>query len=118
MQTKGKPSFTLNGVQAIAQTADGYLWVGTELGLFVSVDGGAQWGQFKGGLPNVAVRDLARTGRTVGKIYAAGSVGSIVGTIGTSFFLVPIMGSRAIFYLLAALTIGCAAALDTEYPAA
>ncbi len=35
------------------------LYLGTESGLFVSVDGGKQWGQFKGNLPNVAVRDLA-----------------------------------------------------------
>jgi photosystem II stability/assembly factor-like uncharacterized protein len=35
------------------------LFVGTETGLFVSVDGGKQWGQFTGNLPNVAVRDLA-----------------------------------------------------------
>ncbi|MFN2492531.1 MAG: sialidase [Pyrinomonadaceae bacterium] len=36
------------------------LFVGTELGLWVSVDGGKQWAQYKGGdLPNVAVRDLA-----------------------------------------------------------
>jgi photosystem II stability/assembly factor-like uncharacterized protein len=35
------------------------LFVGTEFGLFMSVDGGAQWAQFKGNLPNVAVRDLA-----------------------------------------------------------
>jgi hypothetical protein len=35
------------------------LFVGTETGLFVSVDGGRQWGQFTGNLPNVAVRDLA-----------------------------------------------------------
>jgi photosystem II stability/assembly factor-like uncharacterized protein len=35
------------------------LFLGTELGLFVSVDGGKQWGQFTGKLPNVAVRDLA-----------------------------------------------------------
>jgi hypothetical protein len=35
------------------------LFLGTELGLFVSVDGGKQWGQFTGNLPNVAVRDLA-----------------------------------------------------------
>ncbi len=34
------------------------LFVGTEAGLFVSVDGGRQWGQFTGNLPNVAVRDL------------------------------------------------------------
>ncbi len=35
------------------------LYVGTEFGLFISLDGGAHWAQFKGGLPNVAVRDIA-----------------------------------------------------------
>ena len=36
------------------------LFVGTELGLWVSVDAGKQWAQYKGGdLPSVAVRDLA-----------------------------------------------------------
>jgi photosystem II stability/assembly factor-like uncharacterized protein len=34
------------------------LFVGTELGLYASVDGGKQWGQFTAGLPSVAVRDL------------------------------------------------------------
>ncbi len=35
------------------------LYVGTELGLWISLDGGRQWAQFKGGdFPNVAVRDL------------------------------------------------------------
>src|SRR5207237_2386464 len=36
------------------------LFVGTEFGLWVSLDGGRQWAQYKGGnLPSVAVRDLA-----------------------------------------------------------
>jgi photosystem II stability/assembly factor-like uncharacterized protein len=36
------------------------LFVGTEFGLWVSLDGGRQWAQYKGSdLPNVAVRDLA-----------------------------------------------------------
>ena len=36
------------------------LFLGTEFGLWVSVDGGMQWAQFKGGhMPAVAVRDLA-----------------------------------------------------------
>jgi photosystem II stability/assembly factor-like uncharacterized protein len=35
------------------------LFVGTEFGLFLSIDGGAHWAQFKGSLPNVAVRDIA-----------------------------------------------------------
>jgi photosystem II stability/assembly factor-like uncharacterized protein len=36
------------------------LFVGTEFGLWISLDGGKQWAQYKGGdLPSVAVRDLA-----------------------------------------------------------
>ena len=37
----------------------GLLFLGTEFGLWISLDGGAQWAQFKGGeFPAVAVRDL------------------------------------------------------------
>src|SRR5579862_546526 len=36
------------------------LFLGTEFGLWISIDGGAHWAQFKGGhFPAVAVRDLA-----------------------------------------------------------
>ena len=36
------------------------LFLGTEFGLYVSLDGGAKWSRYKGGdLPSVAVRDLA-----------------------------------------------------------
>src|SRR5262249_31524687 len=35
------------------------LFVGTEFGLFFSRDGGGKWVQLKGGLPTIAVRDLA-----------------------------------------------------------
>ncbi|HWO00643.1 MAG TPA: glycosyl hydrolase [Blastocatellia bacterium] len=35
------------------------LFVGTEFGLFVSIDGGTQWAQFTGNVPPVAVRDIA-----------------------------------------------------------
>jgi len=36
------------------------LYAGTEFGLFVSIDGGAHWAQFKGGdMPDAAVRDMA-----------------------------------------------------------
>ena len=63
----------------------------------------------------VAVRlsliDVAHAGSTVGAMSGLNTVGSIVGTIGTSFFLVPVLGSRAIFYLLGALTIAWAAGL-------
>jgi len=35
------------------------LFVGTEFGLYISLDGGKAWAQFTAGLPNVAVWDLA-----------------------------------------------------------
>jgi len=35
------------------------LFVGTEFGLFLSIDGGIQWAQFTGNFPNVAVFDIA-----------------------------------------------------------
>ncbi len=36
------------------------LFLGTEFGLYISIDGGERWAQYKGGhLPDVAVRDLA-----------------------------------------------------------
>ena len=63
----------------------------------------------------LALVDVAHAGSTVGAMSGLNTVGSIVGTIGTSFFLVPIMGSRAIFYLLAALTVGCGAGLYALY---
>jgi spermidine synthase len=44
----------------------------------------------------LAVRDLSRTGRTVGRIYAAGTVGSIVGTFLTGFVLISTFGTHAI----------------------
>ncbi len=35
------------------------LFAGTEFGLFCTIDGGKKWVQLKGGMPTVAVRDLA-----------------------------------------------------------
>ena len=44
----------------------------------------------------LAVSDLAKTGSTVGKIYAAGALGSIVGTFATGFVLISWFGSFTI----------------------
>jgi photosystem II stability/assembly factor-like uncharacterized protein len=42
----------------------GLLYAGTEFGLWISLDGGGRWAQFKGGeMPDVPVRDLAFQGR-------------------------------------------------------
>jgi spermidine synthase len=46
----------------------------------------------------LAVRDLAKTGSTVGKIYAAGTLGSIVGTFATGFVLISWFGTHVIVW--------------------
>ncbi|MGV3635183.1 MAG: spermidine synthase [Pseudorhodoplanes sp.] len=42
------------------------------------------------------LRDPAHSGRVSGAVYGINTFGSIVGTLGTTFFLIPLMGSRAI----------------------
>ena len=46
----------------------------------------------------LTLADLKRTGDVVGKIYAAGAVGSIVGTFATGFFLISAFGTRWIVW--------------------
>ncbi len=46
----------------------------------------------------LAVRDLARTGSTVGRISAAGTLGSIVGTFATGFWLISQFGTHTIVW--------------------
>jgi spermidine synthase len=50
----------------------------------------------------LSLTDLERTGRTVGKIYAWSSVGSIVGTFATGFYLISWFGTRTIVLMVAA----------------
>jgi spermidine synthase len=42
------------------------------------------------------LRDPNHSGRVSGAVYGINTFGSIVGTLGTTFFLIPMMGSRAI----------------------
>ena len=44
----------------------------------------------------LAVQDLASTGSTVGRIYAAGAAGSILGTFATGFWLISEFGTHVI----------------------
>jgi len=45
---------------------------------------------------------LADSGKTVGRLYALSTVGSIVGTFAAGFFLIPFVGSVRTLYLIAA----------------
>jgi predicted membrane-bound spermidine synthase len=46
------------------------------------------------------LRSAQRSGRISGAVYGVSTAGSIVGTLGTTFFLIPSIGSRAITFLL------------------
>jgi spermidine synthase len=46
----------------------------------------------------LAVQDLAKTGSTMGRIYAAGTVGSLVGTFATGFVLISWFGTHTIVW--------------------
>ncbi len=54
-------------------------------------------------LIRVASKGVETTGRTAGGLYAVSTVGSIVGTLGTAFGLLPHLGVRSVLYLTALL---------------
>ena len=60
--TSIKSNLPANGpVLAIAEdhVNPSLLFIGTEFGLFFTIDGGQKWIQLKGGMPTISVRDLA-----------------------------------------------------------
>jgi len=67
-------------VYAIAQdhVKPDLLFVGTEFGVFFTVDGGQHWVQLKGGIPTIACRDLAIQRR---------ENDLVVGTMGRGFYV-------------------------------
>ena len=59
----------------------------------------------------LAVRDLASAGSVVGKVYAFSTLGSILGTFVTGFYLIPRFGTRATLFGVGAILIASAIAL-------
>src|SRR4030043_1657803 len=53
----------------------------------------------------LTLNNLEQTGNVVGKIYAFSTLGSILGTFATGFFLISWMGTRNILLLMAAILI-------------
>ena len=58
----------------------------------------------------IASRSLLTVGRTAGRLAAVSSAGSIIGTLITSFFLIPLMGVRNIVHALGLILIIISAA--------
>ena len=79
--TSIKSNLPANGpVLAIAEdhVNPNLLFIGTEFGLFFTIDGGQKWIQLKGGLPTISVRDLAIQKR---------ENDLVVGTFGRSIYI-------------------------------
>ena len=57
------------------------------------------------------LRSAQRSGSVSGAVYGISTAGSIVGTLGTTFFLIPLLGTRAITLLLGAVGVACGLAL-------
>ncbi len=53
------------------------------------------------------LRSTQHSGAVSGTVYGVSTAGSIAGTLGTTFFLIPLIGTRAITLLLGAAGVGC-----------
>jgi spermidine synthase len=59
----------------------------------------------------LVLRTAQQSGTVSGAVYGVSTAGSIVGTLGTTFFLIPLIGTRAITLLLGAAGVACAVCL-------
>jgi hypothetical protein len=57
------------------------------------------------------ITSMQEAGRVAGMVYGISTLGSIFGTLYTTFVLIPSIGSRAITYLAAAILAACAVSL-------
>jgi len=53
------------------------------------------------------LRSAERSGTVSGTVYGVSTAGSIIGTLGTTFFLIPLIGTKAITYSLGAAGLLC-----------
>ncbi len=61
------------------------------------------------------IETLAKSGRTVGNLYAISTIGSIVGTFLAGFYLIPAMGNTKILYLIAIILLVAALILSSRF---
>jgi hypothetical protein len=59
----------------------------------------------------LVLRTALHSGTVSGTVYGVSTAGSIVGTRGTTFFLIPLFGTRAITFLLGAVGVACGTSL-------
>jgi hypothetical protein len=60
---------------------------------------------------SILTRSAEDAGRIAGLVYGVSTIGNVVGTLFTTFTLIPTVGSRAITYIFAVVLAGCAGVL-------
>lgn len=60
---------------------------------------------------SILTRSAEDAGRVAGLVYGVSTLGNVVGTLFTTFTLIPTVGSRAITYIFAIVLAGCAGVL-------
>jgi hypothetical protein len=60
---------------------------------------------------SLLTRSAEEAGRVAGLVYGVSTIGNVVGTLVTTFALIPTIGSRAITYYFAVVLAGCAGIL-------
>jgi hypothetical protein len=60
---------------------------------------------------SLLTRSAGEAGRVAGLIYGVSTIGNVIGTLFTTFVLIPAIGSRAITYWFAVALVGCAGIL-------
>ena len=60
---------------------------------------------------SILTRSAEEAGRVAGLVYGVSTIGNVVGTLFTTFTLIPTVGSRAITYIFAGVLAGCALVL-------
>jgi hypothetical protein len=60
---------------------------------------------------SILTRSAEDAGRVAGLVYGVSTLGNVVGTLLTTFTLIPTVGSRAITYIFAIVLAGCAGVL-------
>ena len=56
----------------------------------------------------LTLHNLEKTGNVIGRIYAFSTLGSILGTFATGFFLISWMGTRSLLFPMGAILVVCA----------
>ena len=57
------------------------------------------------------VREMPHMGTSLGQVYGVSTIGSILGTLGTAFYLISLMGTRSLLSLNGAVLVGLGLAL-------